>query len=202
MCQCPSSSPYKPRGREIDCFSTHVGSQLAVNQPKHCVSLPFFNLRTHPATWGTQSRQGEGSLWGYNLSYQDKLSLVVDVHSHSGIPSGQGEQAGRRPTLHRAYSWRSPLMAHKGGLSAESMFTHTCTRLNVCFLWIFVGDGVQYIQYMVANTHVSGAERMCPVPPCDICSARGQFGAVGPQVELPVCGELFLQPQNNIIAPD
>lgn len=38
VCQCSSSSSYKPGGREMDCFSAHVGSRPVVNQPKHCVN--------------------------------------------------------------------------------------------------------------------------------------------------------------------
>lgn len=146
----------------MDCFSAHVGSRPVVNQPKHCVnqlrfltlSLLFWilppdlqsNLRD------TVEAKREWSLWGCDLSYRDKLSLWVDVHSPGGVPSGQGEGEGLRcPTLDRPRRWASALMAPEGETVSwihVHMYTHThlcaCSTLSV----------MEYIDTSSWNTHI------------------------------------------------
>lgn len=59
MCQCSFSSSYKLGGREIDSFSTHVGSQSVVNQPKQHVTRPCFLPSDTSSAPREQMRQRE-----------------------------------------------------------------------------------------------------------------------------------------------
>lgn len=174
----------------MDCFSAHVGSRPVVNQPKHCVnqlrsltrSLLFFEfyLRTSRAIWGDAvEAKRERSLWGCDLSYRDKLSLWVDVHSPGGVPSGQGEGEGLRcPPLDRPRRWASALMAPEGETVSwihVHMYTHTHTSAPVppCQWWSTLIQALE--------THISGMERTQASSAhtgtlvCDVCSLEDRF---------------------------
>lgn len=93
MCQCPFTSSYKPQAGLLLCSCGELGCRQSAQTS--CQPRPAFYLRTLQTTCGATDEAGreEDRLpWGYNLGYQDKLSLLVDVHFPSDIPSGQGEQ--------------------------------------------------------------------------------------------------------------
>lgn len=167
--------------------------------------------------WGRERGSG-GSLWGYNLGYQDKLSLVVDVHSPSDIPSGQGE-GGRRPAsvvcvcvftyrgevdvLHLIDPCRGIGVNGPPGRPDSWAHVHAYTlahvHLSACFTHLLVSDGLH--RYTVTHTHVSWhawsrnthaiPSLHTDTPRCDPCCVRGQFATVEPQGELLVCGEFL-----------
>lgn len=95
----------------------------------------------------TVEAKREWSLWGCDLSYRDKLSLWVDVHSPGGVPSGQGEGEGSRcPTLDRPRRWASALMA-PGGETVSWIHVHMYTHTPLC-LFHPVSDGVHWYKLL------------------------------------------------------
>lgn len=89
MCWCSFTSSYKPQAGETGCFSTHVGRQAVVNQPKHHVSPSCFL----PSDTSTYLRDTETGKREIALGLRARLSRQIVFRWWMNIPPVISHQA-------------------------------------------------------------------------------------------------------------
>lgn len=82
----PGAGKWTPSLLTFSGGLSSISQNILSTAPSTCFFVYIFTSQTSGAIWGTQLKQRESEPWGgYSLSYQDKLSLRVDVHSPGGV---------------------------------------------------------------------------------------------------------------------